>query len=235
MKKVLYSIILSVSLALIFLLFYVTFLSHYSSADCYTSMTDLQQDTKEGQDWQIHTHDENNSTIIVAPHGGGIEPGTTEIARSIANKSSSGFYSFSGIRPSNNRQLHVTSTNYDEPKAQEMVQQSLRTVTIHKTKDSASDIYIGGRDDKLKHNIKETLQDKGFNVTIADKNISGNSVHNIANQNKNNAGVQIEISSSFVQRFFESGNINRTSRENTNNWTATMDSFTSAVSNGISK
>lgn len=235
MRKFIYPIIFCVSLFFIFLLFCGIFWSRCSYADCYNSMTDLQQDTKEGHDWKIHTYDESNSTIIVAPHGGGIEPGTTEIARNIADKSSSGFYSFSGIRPSNNSQLHVTSTNYDEPKAQEMVQQSRHTVTIHKTNNSANDVYIGGRDDQLKSNIKEALQDKGFSVTTASQNISGNSIHNIANQNKNNAGVQIELSNHFVQHFFESGNVNRTSRENSNNWTDTMDSFTSAVSNGLEK
>ena len=42
---------------------------------------------------------------VMAPHGGGIEPGTSELACAIAGKQHS-YYTFSGIKTSGNRLLH---------------------------------------------------------------------------------------------------------------------------------
>lgn len=201
--------------------------------DQYKSMTDLQQHTQEGKDWQINTNDETNNTVVMAPHGGGIEPGSSEIAREIANKSNSGYYSFSGIRPVNNQQLHVTSANYNEPKAEQMVGQSERTVSIHKTARSGRDAYIGGRDQALRNNISQSLTDQGFNIGEATGNIAGQNPNNIVNRNKNGAGVQIEVSNDAVRSFFKDGNVSRPARENQNNWTPRMHAFTQGVSNGL--
>lgn len=47
---------------------------------------------------------------IFAPHGGGIEPGTEEIARALAAACGAGLYVLAGRRGSGNRALHVAST-----------------------------------------------------------------------------------------------------------------------------
>lgn len=203
------------------------------AVDKYKSMTDLQQHTTEGKDWQIHTNDEKNKTVVMAPHGGGIEPGTSEVAREIADKSKSGYYSFSAIRPVNNQQLHVTSANYNEPKAEQMVGQSDRTVSIHKTAREGRDAYIGGRDQALRNSISQSLTKEGFNVGEATGNIAGQNPQNIVNRNRNGAGVQIEVSNKAVRSFYKDGNVSRPARENTNNYTPRMHAFTTGVSNGL--
>jgi phage replication-related protein YjqB (UPF0714/DUF867 family) len=47
---------------------------------------------------------------IFAPHGGGIEPGTEEIARALARASGASLYVLAGRRAAGNKALHVTST-----------------------------------------------------------------------------------------------------------------------------
>ena len=213
---------------------YLTYFSKPSNAeDRYGSMQELMKATTEGVDWKIFTKDEQNSTVIVAPHGGGIEPGTTEIAGSIAKKANAGYYTFQGIRPQNNSELHVTSINYDEPKAREMIGQSERTVTIHKTGREGADVYIGGRDTVLKQKILESLTQKGFIVKEADGNIAGESTQNITNMNQRQAGVQLEISNSTIHNFFKNGDSSRVSRIYAENWTDTMERFTDGVAEAL--
>lgn len=215
----------------------MTYLTYFSAPgradDHYASMKALMKATKEGEDWKIRTKDETNATVIMAPHGGGIEPGTTEIAETIADKSQSGFYTFEGLRRANNSELHVTSVNYDEPKARKMVGQSQRTVTIHRTSREGADVYIGGRDTKLKHAMTEKLSEIGFRVKQGTGNIAGEGVNNITNMNQRQAGVQLEISSKTIQRFFKDGDSSRMARVKATNWSQTMQDFTSGVAEAL--
>lgn len=71
-------------------------------------------------------HRKDNNILLTAIHGGGIEPGTTELARRVSNVGKYNFYSFEGLRKHNNDQLHVTSTNYDEPKLINMLENQMR-------------------------------------------------------------------------------------------------------------
>src|SRR5580698_7765372 len=71
-----------------------------------------------------------SSTVVVAPHGGKIEPGTSEIAEAIAGQNLS-FYAFEGDKGQNNASLHITSTNFDEPRCLALVARSVRVVAIH--------------------------------------------------------------------------------------------------------
>ncbi|WMM10978.1 poly-gamma-glutamate hydrolase family protein [Staphylococcus simulans] len=207
----------------------------FSASDKYQSMTQLQQATQEGKDWTIKTSKGTNDTLIVAPHGGGIEPGTSEIAYEIANKNNASYYTFKGIRPINNKELHVTSANYDEPKAQAMVHESKKTVTIHKTARSGNDIYVGGRDDALRERITTSLRSEGFDVTEAIGNIAGRNLNNITNQNQQKAGVQIELNNQFANQFFKNSDASRPSRENPANWTDRMSAFTDSINSALNE
>ena len=93
-----------------------------SNLDRYNNFQELKTNTKEHKDWRIVTKERKHHDILVtAIHGGGIEPGTTELARRISNVGHYDFYSFEGLRKKNNDQLHITSTNYDEPKLHQML------------------------------------------------------------------------------------------------------------------
>jgi phage replication-related protein YjqB (UPF0714/DUF867 family) len=80
-------------------------------ADRYTSFEDLAKAEVEGQDYQVRLRNvEGGRAVIIAPHGGGIEPGTSEIADAIADNDFS-FYAFEGLKAWANGPLHVTSTD----------------------------------------------------------------------------------------------------------------------------
>ena len=54
--------------------------------DKFKSMQELEKETIENEDWKIITRNRNSSVSILAIHGGGIEPATTELASIIAMK-----------------------------------------------------------------------------------------------------------------------------------------------------
>jgi phage replication-related protein YjqB (UPF0714/DUF867 family) len=81
-------------------------------ADKYASFQDLERAERRGV-YRVLAHP-RKATIAVAPHGGKIEPGTSEIARKIAGAGFS-FYASEGRKKQHNKSLHITSTRFDEP------------------------------------------------------------------------------------------------------------------------
>ena len=56
------------------------------SLDYYSNFEELKENTIEGKDWRIKTKIVKIITFLSQRiHGGGIEPGTTELARRVAN------------------------------------------------------------------------------------------------------------------------------------------------------
>lgn len=156
-------------------------------------------------DFKIIINDLADARIaIVAPHGGGIEPGTSELAREIAGRDMR-LAIFEGIKKVNNASLHITSTNFDEPRCIEIIEKSDFVLTIH-GEDSDKDItYIGGKDMYLRDFIKKALEDAGFKVGVHNNvNLQGISPVNICNRSKRGVGVQLEISEGLRKTFFQS-------------------------------
>ncbi len=67
---------------------------------------------------------------VVAPHGGAIEPGTSELAIAIS-RSDLSFAVFEGIKAKKTADLHITQQNFDEPRCVNVVAQAIAAVTIH--------------------------------------------------------------------------------------------------------
>lgn len=235
MKRFSWKKVLLVSIFPFSFVLFLGFSQHAEAADYYSSMTQLKSQTQQGVDWQIKTRQGNNHTAVVAPHGGGIEPGTSQIADQIARKNNASYYTFEGLRPTNNQQLHVTSAHYNEPTAQAMVNQSQRTVTVHETSQTGSDVYIGGRDTTLRNNISQSLTQRGFSVAQATGNIGGQNLNNLTNQNQQQAGVQIELNKQFAHQCFNNGNVFRPERDNPANYSPQMNAFTDGVNEGLNK
>jgi len=130
----------------------------------------------------------------MAPHGGKIEPGTSEIADAIAaNKYA--FYSFEGIKSDGNGILHIPSGLFDEPIAEEAVRKAERVVTIHGHLDQKDEfVMVGGLDDDLKSAMEHELEIAGFQVRKPRPDLSGRDAQNICNRGAKGKGVQFEIS-----------------------------------------
>ncbi|MCZ6709482.1 MAG: poly-gamma-glutamate hydrolase family protein, partial [Gammaproteobacteria bacterium] len=77
--------------------------------DKYANFRQLSENETEGVDFRVATRMLKAArTAVVAPHGGAIEPGTTEFALSVVG-SELNYATFEGLKVSGNRDLHITS------------------------------------------------------------------------------------------------------------------------------
>lgn len=158
----------------------------------YNSFDELKRKEKEGTDYQIQFRKGQTGIAVIAPHGGGIEPGTSEIADRVAG-SDHAFYSFEGWKRKGNFEMHITSRKFDEPIGMDIVKNSNTIVSIHGCDGSEKAIYIGGIDKVLVERIKTALDDAGFLVR-RNPRFPGTSPLNICNRSRLGKGVQLEIS-----------------------------------------
>jgi phage replication-related protein YjqB (UPF0714/DUF867 family) len=150
---------------------------------------------------------------VVAPHGGGIEPGTSEIAVAIAGEEVS-YYAFEGLKSAGNSDLHITSTRFDEPMCLTLIAGSDVILTIHgeKSEEDGGGVFVGGLDKTLGRRIGGELRAKGFVVgKHPDPELQGIEPNNLCNRGKSGKGVQLEISRSVREQMFAS--LSRTGRQ----------------------
>jgi phage replication-related protein YjqB (UPF0714/DUF867 family) len=162
--------------------------------DAYRCFDELAKHRAENIDFRILVTDRASPVAIVAPHGGKIEPGTLEIAASIAGVQYS-LYGFEGLmRADNFRWLHINSGNFDEKRACELVEKSEVVIAVHGRSDKADarTIWLGGRDIGLRDAVGDALKQAEFAVTT-DHDLPGIEPNNICNRGRTGAGVQLEI------------------------------------------
>ncbi len=83
-----------------------------------------------------------------------------------------------------NNELHVTSINYDNDIAMDLVKTSESAITIHGCLGEDEIAYIGGKDNLLKERIVEELSQIGIEVKEAPSHMSGTQDNNIVNCTK---------------------------------------------------
>jgi len=170
--------------------------------DTYKDFDSLSAVEKEGLDFQIRFNKIKSSIAIIAPHGGSIEPGTSEIAKSIAGDDFA-CYSFEGIkRKGNKKYLHITSTNFDEPKGVEICSSSHMVLAVHGARENDHFVYVGGRNEDIKNRIIEKLKHDGFNAKEDSTDHSGRDPKNICNTCQSTQGLQLEISEGLRKEMF---------------------------------
>jgi phage replication-related protein YjqB (UPF0714/DUF867 family) len=184
--------------------------------DKYRDFDHLSRNETSGIDYAIAVRRFSDAFAIVAPHGGGIEPGTSEIAYAIAGGEFS-FYAFEGLKTSGNTDLHITSTRFDEPMCLTLIRQSDVVLTIH-GEDSDADgkpVFMGGRNAELGECLSAGLAANGFDVRRhADPLLQGLEPKNLCNRGgKSRSGVQLELSRSLREAMFES--LSREGRKHT--------------------
>lgn len=201
--------------------------------DIYNSMTALYSDpsnvegTTYAKRWKRHewsqmvekqaTDAPETEKIVMAIHGGGIEPGTSEIALAVAGYHPDtlvasvddlglhDFWLFEGLLPSGNGKLHVTASHYDDPIATELVQNARRCISLHGCSDTQANgkIQIGGRDLELRDIVLEELTIAGIPAEITtNQMLGGCSPDNIANKTKILGCVQLEMGTSYRSSLF---------------------------------
>lgn len=172
--------------------------------------------------YEIFSKSFRNNFLIFTPHGGGIEPGTTEICNWFAQNGISS-YAFSA-KGKQCKDLHVTSTRFDEPRLLRMLARHKNCISFHGMTDYAktkydADIFIGGLDKLLTNKLAHALVKARFSVAIAGKfpksPLTAYNLNNITNKCSSKKGVQIELSENIRKKFFK-GNLKfKSGRERT--------------------
>ena len=160
----------------------------------YQSFKELAQHEKEGQDYRIRIELRDPRVLIMAPHGGKIEPTTGEIAEAIAGTAYSS-YVFEGMKKDGNGVLHIESHLFDEPRALEAVQKAEVVITVHGQIDQKEGfVMVGGLNESLRSKVKEQLGAASFETRAPTEGLMGTDPMNICNRGKSKRGVQLEVS-----------------------------------------
>jgi phage replication-related protein YjqB (UPF0714/DUF867 family) len=146
----------------------------------------------------------NRSNIaIVAVHGGKIEPGTSELAKATALDDHP-FYLFEGLKQSQNRDLHISSSRFDDPILDTLLSRVRTALSLHGEASDEEIIYIGGLNQGFAQEIERALCEASFRVERPmNPAISGMSPFNVCNRPRE-SGVQLEISKGLRKKLFVS-------------------------------
>ncbi len=192
--------------------------------DKYSDFKELSENETAGVDYEISLRQVTVGFAIVAPHGGAIEPGTSEIADAIANVDLS-FYTFMASKPSGNSDLHITSTRFDEPMCLTLIGRSDIVVTIHgeESEVAAEGIFVGGLHHSLGSSLGAALEASGFDIRKhPNPKLQGIEPQNLCNRGQFGKGVQFELSRGVRDRMFSSLLANGR-RETTSEFSAFVD------------
>jgi phage replication-related protein YjqB (UPF0714/DUF867 family) len=153
-------------------------------------------------------------TVILAPHGGGIEPGTSELCLAVAGYHPANlpdtppaavtydYWMFEGVRGDDNALLHVPSVGCDDGVALWLCAAALNAVSLHGFEPKPplpADkrlVLVGGGDEELRLLLLRTLDAAGLPVEDAAGRgeLDGNSSLNIVNRTRRGKGAQLELS-----------------------------------------
>ena len=182
-------------------------------ADTYPNFEALSAAETSGVDYDILVRRETVAFAIVAPHGGGIEGGTSELADAVADPAPGetggnrhSFYAFEGLKRRGNGVLHITSTCFNEPMCLTLIGACARVVTIHGEESTGDvEIFVGGLDDTLGRCVTQELEADGFTVGVhPDGDLQGRDLRNLCNRGTTRAGLQLELSRGVRLTMFES-------------------------------
>lgn len=171
--------------------------------DKFARFVDLEDNYTEGKHFRVGLIDRGGTILILAPHGGRIERGTSEIATSIAGDNLS-LYLFEGWLPTarESKMLHITSTHFDEPRCIGLIGKFRTALTIHGCDVEGQVIYVGGKDNELKRALITELGEKGYPVQRGEGDYAATRSANICNRTSSGMGVQLELSRGLRRRLF---------------------------------
>lgn len=164
-----------------------------ADAKTYRGFADLAKSQVRGKDYEIVVCPRGSRVVVIAPHGGRIEPGTSEIARAIAGDDFN-LYLFEGIKPSGNyTSLHLSSHFFDEPQCLDLVAQCHFVVAIHGCTGADERVLLGGLDDTLKSQLASALAEANVAAEITKHRFPGTDPNNICNRGYSGRGTQLEL------------------------------------------
>ncbi len=159
----------------------------------YRSFDELAGRQREHHDWRHIVVPRSSAVALLAPHGGGIEPGTSEIATAIAGSEFS-LYCFEGLRRWRNGALHIASTRFDDPACLDLLEYVQAAVTVHGCAERREIVYLGGLHEELRGAAEQSLSAAGFRVAQDTTVHGGTDRANICNRCAGGRGLQLELS-----------------------------------------
>lgn len=162
--------------------------------DKYASFAELQAGETLNEDYSVRVWERPSARfLIVAPHGGSIEIGTSELAMLIAGEQYS-LFTFDGHKPRGaNRDLHITSHHFDHPDCVRLAARHCVVLAVHGCKGESSQIFVGGLDEDLARLLTERLEAAGFPATSQGHPYPGRNRLNICNRGARGRGAQLEL------------------------------------------
>jgi phage replication-related protein YjqB (UPF0714/DUF867 family) len=143
--------------------------------------------------FQIDCCDRGSDVTILAPHGGNIEPHTTEIGTLIAG-SDYNLFCFNGHKEECNRDLHITSHLFDHEQALSLVSTASFVIAVHGCAIATPLVYLGGLDTRLIGLISHHMQLNRITTYSDSPRYAGTHSLNICNRGYRRQGVQLEFS-----------------------------------------
>jgi phage replication-related protein YjqB (UPF0714/DUF867 family) len=141
----------------------------------------------------IDYHDRGSDVTICAPHGGNIEPHTSQIARMISGNIYN-LYCLNGDKSGSNKDLHITSHRFDDDRALQLLSKAAIVITIHGCTEKKEIVYCGGLDTPLIETISLYLREERIYAVSDDPRYAGKHPDNLCNRGLRRRGVQLEIS-----------------------------------------
>ncbi len=167
------------------------------TVDKYSSYAELARSEQEGTDYQLMVRPRAGALIaVIAPHAGGIEPGTGPIAQEIAGADFS-LYCFRGCKVEGNHRLHITCHRFDEPECLKLLAGHTWVVSIHGCDEAGERVFLGGLDTALITDLATQLRQVGIIAETSGHKYPGTDPRNICNRGRSKAGVQFELSLPF--------------------------------------
>lgn len=156
--------------------------------------SDLAKVQAEGSDFRVHIRSNAKPSIAaMAPHGGSIEQGSSEVAREIAGADFN-LYLFEGIRPAGNyAALHLTSHKFDETRCVELLSNCDHVIAIHGCRGEKQQALVGGLDEPLKSSLAQAIAGLGIDTRLQGHQFPAVEPKNICNRGRRGVGVQIEM------------------------------------------
>lgn len=177
---------------------------------------DIKENYREEENYRIRAVNRDGRILILGPHGGGIERGTSELVRAIAGDNLS-YYLFEALMPTarESQKLHITSTQFDEPRCLELIRAFQTSLAIHGCIGKRPMIFVGGRNDDLKKILVTGLEQKGYPVQIGTGKYAGSCPSNICNRTNTGKGVQLELSNGLRRTLFKDWRTRRSRKSTT--------------------
>jgi phage replication-related protein YjqB (UPF0714/DUF867 family) len=162
--------------------------------DKYTSFAALAAVEAAGKDYVVNVLERPHSpALIIAPHGGSIEIGTSELAVFVAGLEHS-LFTFDGLKPrGTNRDLHITSHHFDHPECLALAARHSVVLAVHGCKGESSQIYVGGLDEAFMQLLTARLVAAGLSACATGHKYPGRNPLNICNRSARAQGAQLEL------------------------------------------